>query len=88
MVSSKGVVTMKTRVKIPANNILQFNDNNIDARPILDYLYDAEIFTKKKDNVIRSVSNALYNGDEVTDLKLDLLTGEVIIECEFKLKIA
>lgn len=79
---------MKTRVKIPANNILQFNDNNIDARPILDYLYDVGIFTKKKDNVIRSVSNALYNGDEVTDLKLDLLTGEVIIECEFKLKIA
>lgn len=68
------------RFKISNNLILQINnDNYISANQIVDQLLTYEGFTLKKDNVIKSIGNLLYNNHSIKEAYYDCLVGEVLI---------
>lgn len=73
---------MKTfRFKISNNLVLQIDHlNYISANQIVDQLMNYEGFTLKKDNVMKSIDNLLYNNYPIEAAYYDCLTGEVVLE--------
>ena len=67
------------RFKISSNLILQIYDNYLSANQIVDQLMTYPGFTLKKDNVIKSIGNLLYNNHSIKEAFYDCLTGEVLI---------
>lgn len=69
-------------VKIKMNANIKYeltNTGMIKANSIMNDLFKDEHITKKKDNVIESIENLLYDGREIEKAEYDMLMNEVIL---------
>lgn len=69
-------------VKIKMNANIKYeltNTGMIKANSIMNDLFKDEHITKKKDNVIESIENLLYDGREIEKAEYNMLMNEVIL---------
>ena len=76
-------MTMKTRIKMPANTVVKVTNNfYLEAQFVVNELLKNEFIKKKKDNVIASIENLTYNNYEIIGAEYDLLTNEIVLELQ------
>ena len=64
-----------------SNLIFQISkDNYMSANQIVDFLMSQEGFSLKKDNVMKSIDNLLFNGREIVAAYYDCLSGKVYLD--------
>ena len=69
---------MKVRVKMPANIMYEVSSTgNIKAKNIMEVLFQNEHVSKKKDSVIESIENCLYDNKEIKAAYYDMLVNEL-----------
>lgn len=70
----------KIRLKMPANAVYSVtNVGYIKACDMFKTLMENKHIEKKRDNVIESIENLLYDGHEIVMAEYDMLTNEVIL---------
>lgn len=70
----------EVKIKVPANAVYEFGDyGDIKTKGILPYVYNQKEASKKKDNVVESISNLLWEGKEIKKAYYDMLTNELCL---------
>lgn len=70
----------EVKIKVPANAVYEFGDyGDIKTKGILPYVYNQKEASKKKDSVVESISNLLWEGKEVKKAYYDMLTNELCL---------
>lgn len=70
----------EVKIKVPANVVYELdNTGGIKAKNIMPTIFSQKEATRKKDSVIDSIANLLWNGREVKKAYYDMLTNEVCL---------
>ena len=71
---------MIVRMKMPATAKYEIEDTGkLKASTLLDIVFEDKHVVKKKDNVVKSLDNMLYDGHAVEKAYYDMLTNEIEI---------
>lgn len=80
------MVERKVRLKMPGNIIYGVtNFGYIKACDMFKTLLENRHIEKKKENVIESMENLLYDGHEIVMAEYDMLTNEVVLYLGLKI---